>query len=116
MDDARPQGHKLRFGGHSIRLPRSRLGRIALGIGLLIGGMLWFLPVLGLWMLPLGIMVLSIDFHPLRRLRRRFDTRWGRWRRARAARKKSGPGDEPGPKALGNGGVSSREDRGTLQH
>jgi len=24
--------------------------------------------------------------------------------------KKKGPGDKPGPKALGNGGVSSRED------
>jgi hypothetical protein len=62
-------------------------------------------------MLPLGIMVLSIDFHLLRRARRRFDMRWG-WRRHRKApgAKKKGPGDKPGPKALGNGGVSSRED------
>jgi hypothetical protein len=28
---------------------------------------------------------------------------------------KKGPGDEPGPKALGNGGVSSREDRWTVR-
>jgi hypothetical protein len=46
--------------------------------------MLWFLPVLGLWMLPVGIMVLSIDFHPLRRARRRFDTWWGRRKQRRA--------------------------------
>jgi hypothetical protein len=77
--------------------------------------MLWFLPILGLWMLPLGIMVLSIDFHPLRRARRRFETWWGRRRKHATAAgsepdQKKGPGDWPGPKALGNGGVSSRED------
>jgi hypothetical protein len=85
MGDARADGHRLRFGNHSIRLPRSRFLRVSLGVGLLLGGMLWFLPILGLWMLPLGVMVLSIDFHPLRRARRRFDTWWGRRRRKRAA-------------------------------
>lgn len=91
MEEAPASGHKLRFGSHTIQLPRSRFRRVALGVGLVIGGMLWFLPILGLWMLPLGIMVLSIDFHPLRRARRRFDTWWGRWRRSR--RNKKGPGD-----------------------
>jgi len=84
MREARAEGHRLRFGNHSIRLPRSRFLRVLLGCGLLLGGMLWFLPILGLWMLPLGIMVLSIDFHPLRRLRRRFDTWWGRRNQRRA--------------------------------
>ena len=84
MPDAHAGGHKLRFGRHTIRLPRSKFQRVALGVGLLVGGMLWFLPILGLWMLPLGIMVLSIDFHPLRRARRRFDSWWGRWRQKRA--------------------------------
>ena len=83
MNDARGEGHRLRFGSHSIRLPRSRFLRVLLGVGLLIGGMLWFLPILGLWMLPLGIMVLSIDFHPLRRARRRFEAWRGRRRRKR---------------------------------
>jgi hypothetical protein len=64
-------------------LPRSKLKRVLLGSALLLGGLLWFLPVLGLWMLPVGITVLSIDFHPLRRARRRFDAWWGRRRRAR---------------------------------
>lgn len=99
----------IRFGGHTIRLPRSKFRRVLLGVALLCGGMLWFLPVLGLWMFPLGIMVLSVDFHVLRRLRRRLASWWGR-------RKKKRPGDEPGPKALGNGGVSSREDAGRMPH
>ena len=87
--------HKLRLGRHTIYLPGSRLQRTILGIGLIIGGLLWFLPILGLWMLPLGILVLSIDFHPIRRLRRRFDSWWGRRRRPskRAdAQKERGPG------------------------
>ena len=92
MDQVRAEGHRLRFGDHSIRLPRSRSLRVLLGCGLLLGGMLWFLPILGLWMLPLGVMVLSIDFHPLRRLRRRFDTRWGRWRQKRARSRSSSQG------------------------
>ncbi|HVZ90226.1 MAG TPA: hypothetical protein VG843_01145 [Rhizomicrobium sp.] len=94
MSDAPAEGHKLRFGRHAITLPRSRLRRVALGVGLILGGMLWFLPVLGLWMLPLGIMVLSIDFHPLRRARRRFETWWGRLRRKRqqVGAEKKGPG------------------------
>ena len=83
MSDTLATGHHLRFGSHSIRLPRSKLKRVLLGSALMLGGMLWFLPILGLWMLPLGIMVLSIDFHPLRRARRRFDAAWGRWRRNR---------------------------------
>lgn len=41
--------------------------RISIGILLLIGGMLWFLPVLGLWMFPLGLLVLSFDFPWARR-------------------------------------------------
>lgn len=34
--------------------------RVGLGILLLIGGVLWFLPVLGLWMLPLGILMIGM--------------------------------------------------------
>ena len=72
------QGPSLRFAGRRIALPASRVFRVLLGIGLCIGGIFSFLPVLGLWMLPLGILVLSIDLHPVRRLRRRFDVHWGR--------------------------------------
>jgi hypothetical protein len=36
------------------------------------------LPILGLWMLPLGILLLSIDLAPVRRVRRRTEIWWGR--------------------------------------
>ena len=58
---------------------RGVLVRVPSGIALLIGGLLAFLPFLGLWMIPLGLMVLAIDLPRLRpavsagiiRLRRR---------------------------------------------
>ncbi len=40
--------------------------RIPLAIALMIGGVLGFLPVLGFWMLPLGIVLLAIDLPWLR--------------------------------------------------
>jgi hypothetical protein len=43
------------------------LVRIPLAILLLLGGVFSFLPVLGLWMLPLGLLVLAVDIPPLRR-------------------------------------------------
>lgn len=70
--------HSVRFGKHRVALPRSRLLRMLLGGGLVLGGCLWFLPVLGLWMLPLGLGVLSIDLPPVRRWRRKIVIRWGR--------------------------------------
>jgi len=76
--DIRPE---VRFGRHRIPLPHSRTARIGLGIALLAGGMLFFLPVLGLWMLPLGLLVLSVDFLRIRRIRRRLTVWWGRMRR-----------------------------------
>jgi hypothetical protein len=78
------QPSQLRFGRFTWKLPGKRWQRVALGIVLTCGGLLGFLPVLGFWMLPLGILVLSVDFHPIRRLRRRFDV----WRLRRAKRRK----------------------------
>ena len=51
----------------------SALAAIAFGI-LLVGGagFVGFLPVLGFWMIPLGLIVLSIDLPWARRGRRRF--------------------------------------------
>ena len=71
-------GPALRFGRHRLSLPASRIFRVLLGVGLCVGGLLSFLPVLGIWMLPLGILVLSVDLPPVRRARRRFDVYWGR--------------------------------------
>ncbi|VVT17816.1 hypothetical protein RHIZ404_210504 [Rhizobium sp. EC-SD404] len=68
--------------GRRIRLPQSRAARIALGIALIFGGIFSFLPILGIWMLPLGLLVLSQDFAFVRRWRRSgsvyYGRRWGR--------------------------------------
>ena len=60
-------------------MPATRAGRLALGGGLVLGGILGFLPVLGFWMVPLGLYVLSHDFASVRRFRRRATVRLGRW-------------------------------------
>ena len=44
-----------------LRKPQSRYARIPLAILLLAGGILGFLPVLGLWMLPLGLLLFAQD-------------------------------------------------------
>ena len=64
---------ELKIGKHVIRLPASRLLRTVLGVALVIGGLLWFLPVVGLWMLPLGLAVLAVDIPALRPLSRRLN-------------------------------------------
>lgn len=75
----------------ALRLPRSRLARQVLGWALVVGGLLGWLPILGFWMLPLGLYVLSVDSARMRRLRRRLTARMGRSptiMRARAAMKR----------------------------
>jgi hypothetical protein len=68
-----------------------RIYRLPLGVLLLLGGCFSILPVFGLWMLPLGIMLLAVDIPVLRptvsasmiRLRRRIAV----WRTTRARRR-----------------------------
>jgi hypothetical protein len=52
--------------------------RVALGIAFVVGGVFSILPVLGLWMLPVGLLILSVDFPPVRRFRRRLTAWYGR--------------------------------------
>lgn len=57
--------------------------RLPVALLLLMGGLLGFLPILGFWMIPLGLLVLAIDLPALRpvvsatiiRIRRRWQTR-----------------------------------------
>ena len=56
--------------------PNSWLRKTA-GIALVIGGMLWFLPVLGFWMLPLGLTLLAVDWPWARRAYRSLLSFWG---------------------------------------
>jgi hypothetical protein len=44
-----------------LRRPSSRLVRIPLALLLVVGGVFSFLPVLGLWMLPLGLLLIAQD-------------------------------------------------------
>ena len=50
-----------------IREPHNMIIRIPLAILLMVGGVFSFLPILGLWMLPLGLLVLAVDVPPLKR-------------------------------------------------
>jgi hypothetical protein len=54
-----------------LRHPSSRWARLPAGILLIGGGLLSFLPILGIWMLPLGLILLAEDIRPFRRLRNR---------------------------------------------
>ncbi|MFM8747323.1 MAG: hypothetical protein ACKOED_11750 [Aestuariivirga sp.] len=65
--------------GRRISLPRHPVLRMALGGALIFGGLLGFLPVLGFWMVPLGVAVLAVDFPPARRLHRRASVGLGAW-------------------------------------
>ena len=64
-------------------LPQSRVLRISLGVVLLICGVFGFFPVVGYWMIPLGLLVLSVDIPAVRRGRRKLEVKWGRWRQRR---------------------------------
>ncbi len=90
------QFHALERLAPPLRGPLARLRRnswfpirFPLAVLLTIGGFFWFLPVLGLWMLPAGLLLLAIDLPHLREpisaaiIRgRRSTQRWlRRWRR-----------------------------------
>ncbi|MFO1435351.1 MAG: PGPGW domain-containing protein [Gammaproteobacteria bacterium] len=66
----------MTLAGYSFALPRSKLLRIALGMVLIIFGFLGFLPIVGFWMIPLGLMLLSYELSWIRRIRRRTAVWW----------------------------------------
>ena len=70
--------HKVRLFNRHWHLPQSKPIRIGLGILLIAGGLLGFLPVLGFWMIPLGLLVLSVDLPVVRRWRRQLTVWWHR--------------------------------------
>lgn len=81
----------VRLGNRKFRVPGTPIVRIVVGVILIIGGVFGFLPMLGFWMLPLGVVVLSVDLHPVRRFRRRVEVWWGRRRRRRRAERRAAP-------------------------
>lgn len=85
IERALPAG--LRRSIRWLREPGSRWVRIPAGVLLILGGAFSILPVLGLWMLPLGLLLLAQDLPFLRRPTRRgllwIERRWVRWKRSR---------------------------------
>jgi len=66
MLQARVPGPVARF-LKFMRRPAMMLVRIPLGILLVIGGIFSILPLLGIWMLPLGLLLLAVDLAFLRK-------------------------------------------------
>ena len=63
--------------GREFVMPQSRRARIIIGCVLVFLGCFGFLPVLGFWMIPLGLLILSYEFSRVRRWRRRSSVWWG---------------------------------------
>lgn len=74
-----------------VRRPEARWVRIPLGILLVLGGIFSFLPVLGIWMLPLGLLLLAVDLvilqGPVNLAILRGSRKWTNWQRSRRDRK-----------------------------
>ncbi len=73
----------VNFIGRRVPVPGNIFLRVVLGLVMVVGGFLGFLPVLGFWMLPLGLLILSVDFPPVRRFRRNATVRAGEWIKVR---------------------------------
>jgi hypothetical protein len=72
---------KIRFANRHFHLPHSKPIRIGLGILLVAFGLVGFLPIVGFWMIPLGLLVLSVDIPIVRRWRRQLAVWWHRDRK-----------------------------------
>ncbi len=67
------------------------LPRQILGVLLLVGGVFGILPVLGFWMIPLGLLILSVDFQWARRGYLSIHSWIRRWRYRHRAKKQADP-------------------------
>ena len=94
--------HKIRIFNSHWHLPKSKPLRIGIGILLVAFGILGFLPVLGFWMIPLGLLVLSIDLPIVRRWRRQLTVWWHRRQGAGNGNGGSRPRTETSTEKLGS--------------
>ena len=79
---------RVRVGKFAIELPRNRIVRIGLGVSLVIlGGVFGWLPILGYWMVPLGLLVLASDSAVIRRWNRRAGVAILGWWRGRKSKR-----------------------------
>ena len=67
-----------------LKTPSSRWVRVPLALLLIVGGVAGFLPVLGFWMIPLGLLLLAQDVPflqgPILRLLTWLERKWIQWR------------------------------------
>jgi len=72
-----------------LRRPATKVIRIPIGVLLIVGGIFSFLPVLGIWMLPLGLLLLALDVAllqtPVSAAILRITRKWTTWRRSKRA-------------------------------
>lgn len=87
---------KIKLLGREFAMPRSRPLRIGIGVMLVILGCFGFLPVLGFWMIPLGLVILSYEYALVRRWRRRSEVWWAERRGRRRARSRPVAGERHG--------------------
>jgi hypothetical protein len=83
-----------------------RVIRITVGVLLVLGGLLGFFPILGFWMIPLGLIVLAVDFRWARHALVNLKLRWRAYRRRYHPKKKNGT------RSLGGGSVQGADGRG----
>ena len=62
---------RIRSSIRFLRQPSGRWLRIPMGVLLTLGGVVGFLPIVGFWMLPIGLALLADDVQLLRSLRSR---------------------------------------------
>jgi hypothetical protein len=69
---------------HWLREPRARWVRIPIGLILIVAGIVGFLPLLGFWMVPLGLLLMAQDVPFLRRPTARgllwLERKWAQWK------------------------------------
>jgi len=76
---------------HALKTSENHWLRKIIGVLLVIGGLLGFLPVLGFWMVPLGLALLAVDYPIVRRVWRRMIVWWGRRRRPKKVHRGADP-------------------------
>ena len=72
-----------------LRQPQARLVRVPAAVLLTLGGVFSILPVFGIWMLPLGLLLLAVDLPalrpPLARVLHWIERKWPGKKRAASA-------------------------------
>jgi hypothetical protein len=68
-----------------LKWPSSRWVRVPIALVLIVGGAVGFLPVLGFWMIPLGLLLLAQDIpflqRPILQTLTLLEQKWIQWKR-----------------------------------